>query len=267
LVSATVISVFLLYGVACALHLIFLLSPRDPIGRAARLALLCALAAHTVEIGARCVAGIHPIASAAEALSLVGWLLAFGYAVAALRYPLTVVGAFVSPVCLSLLLLARLTPGGSPHPVGGLGALGRIHITLSTAGVALFALAAVVAVIYLVSEFQLKSKRFGLLFHRGPPLQMLDALGHRLVTVGFPVFTIAIVAGVVWGAQLSSALGFVRRPEFQVSMLAWLAFGGLLVARLTAGWQGRRAAWLTIAGFSGTLAVLGMYLLRYAAGG
>jgi ABC-type uncharacterized transport system permease subunit len=48
-------------------------------------------------------------------------------------------------------------------------------------------------------------------------------------------------------------------------MAAWVAFGVLLVARLGAGWQGRRAAWLTLGGFGGTLLVLLAYIVRYAA--
>src|SRR5262249_43236107 len=155
---------------------------------------------------------------------------------------LVVVGGFVAPVALVLLVLARLTPSsGAAVAPSSLGALGRIHITLSTAGLALFALAAAVAGIYLVSDAPLRPQKLGPLQQRGPALATLDAIGHRCVTVGFPVFTVAIVTGAIWVARLPH-LGM--RPEYSVSIVTWGAFAALLLARTTAGWQGRRAAWL-----------------------
>ena len=44
-----------------------------------------------------------------------------------------------------------------------------------------------------------------------------------------------------------------------------IAFGILLVARVGAGWRGRRAAWLTLGGFGGAMLVLATYFLRHAA--
>jgi len=47
--------------------------------------------------------------------------------------------------------------------------------------------------------------------------------------------------------------------------VTWIAFAVLLVARLGGGWRGRRAAWLTLGGFGGTVLVLVVYFLRHAA--
>ena len=38
----------------------------------------------------------------------------------------------------------------------------------------------------------------------------------------------------------------------------------LVLARVGAGWRGRRAAWLTLGGFGGTIMVLLVYFLRHA---
>ena len=252
--------VLALYGLASTLYLAFFVAPRDGVARAAKATLLLAFLCHMIDIGQRGVHGVHPITSTAEAVSFTAWLIAGGYLLISLRYKLLVVGGFVAPVVLVLLVLARLTPGAevaSPH--AALGALGRIHITLSTAGLALFALAAAVACIYLVSEAQLRHKKLGPLQQRGPALATLDAIGHRCITVGFPVFTVAIVTGAIWVARLPH-LGM--RPEYSVSIATWGAFAALLLARTTAGWQGRRAAWLTLIGFAGLLAVVMIYILR-----
>ena len=147
-----------------------------------------------------------------------------------------------------------------------MGSLGQVHILLAVIGVAVFALAAVLALLYLFEDRQLKRKQFERMMGRGTPLETLDRLALRCVSVGFPVFTVAIVTGAIWVARL----GLVRhaaalRPEYIFALATWAAFGVLLIARVGAGWRGRRAAWLTLGGFGGAMLVLLTYFLRHAA--
>ena len=163
------------------------------------------------------------------------------------------------PVALIMLLAARLTPAGSEPE--GLSTLGRIHISLATIGVGVFALASALSAIYLVEERALKKKQFDAIAFRdkGAPLESLDRLANRLIWVGFPIFTVALVLGAVWVARLGLSLD---RLEYPLAAVTWLAFAGLLVARQVYGWRGRRAARLTLGGFAAALAVLLIYLAR-----
>ena len=214
---------------------------------------------HTAEIGARGVAGLHPVSSVREAIGFVAWLLVGGFLLAQLRRRLDAVIAFVVPAALVLMVAARMTRAVDAG-TSGLGILGRVHISLAAVGLAVFALATAVAVLYLVEERQLKRKRIGGMVRRGTALDTLDRLLHRCVQVGFPVFTVSIVCGAIWSARL----GVTFRPEYAIAAVAWVAFAALLVARVTAGWRGRRAALLTIVGFAAALAVMAAYLLRAA---
>src|SRR5205085_11714307 len=94
---------------------------------------------------------------------------------------------------------------------------------------------------------------------KGAPLEALDTMSHRLVWVGFPIFTIALVLGAIWVSKLGESLD---RPEYPLAAVTWLAFAGLLLARQVYGWRGRRAARLTRAGFAAAIAVLAIYLIR-----
>ena len=49
-----------------------------------------------------------------------------------------------------------------------------------------------------------------------------------------------------------------------IAVGTWIAFAVLIVARVGAGWRGRRAAWLTLGGFGGTALVVAAYFLRHA---
>jgi len=249
------------YALASALYLGYLLGFRDHADRAGRIVLALGVLVHFADIGQRCVHRLNPISSTPEAMSFVALLVAAGYLVASLRYRLAAAGAFAVPAALVLLVLARVVPAEAGAPE--MGTLGHTHIFLATVGVAVFALAAVLAVLYLVEDRQLKRKQLGPMMGRGTPLETLDRLALRCVSFGFPIFTVAIVTGAMWVARLGVMREQVAlRPEYLLAIATWLAFGVLLIARVGAGWRGRRAAWLTLGGFGGAMLVLVVYFLR-----
>jgi ABC-type uncharacterized transport system permease subunit len=219
-----------------------------------------AFVAHATDIGWRGTLQVHPAQSVREAMGFLAWLLTGGYLLTSLRYRLTLGGVVIMPVSLVLLVLARLTPAGSEVP-GDLTTLGRVHITLATLGVGLFAIASALSAIYLAENRALKKKQFDAMAFkdRGAPLEALDRLAHRLIWVGFPIFTVALVLGAVWVSRLGHSLD---RLEYPLAAVTWLAYATLLIARQVYGWRGRRAALLTLEGFASALAVLAIYLVR-----
>jgi ABC-type uncharacterized transport system permease subunit len=253
------------YALASALYLAYLLGLRIHTDKAARLVLAFGVLLQFADIGARCVHRLNPVSSTPEAMSFVAFLVATGYLLASLRYRLAAAGAFAVPAALVTLVLARVVPAEAGAPE--MTALGHTHIFLATVGVAVFALAAVLAVLYLIEDRQLKRKQLGRMMSRRTPLETLDRLALRCVSFGFPIFTIAIITGALWVARLGvlNAATFALRPEYLLAVATWVAFGVLLVARVGAGWRGRRAAWLTLGGFGGAMLVLGVYFLRHAA--
>jgi ABC-type uncharacterized transport system permease subunit len=246
-----------LYAVACALYLAHLMAGSEGLARAARVALAAAFASQAVDIGWLCTHGMHPAVNAREALSFAAWLICGAYLIASLRFRIPVVGALVVPVTMVLDVAARLSP--SKEAVHGVSTLGAVHITLATAGIAFFAVAAGGAVIYLIEERALKAHRAGRLFKRGSPLETLDALNRRCIVFGFPLFTVAVITGAVWGVQLHDHL---FTPQYSIAAAAWIMYAVLLVARVTAGWRGRRAAIMTLGGFATSLTVLLIYFVR-----
>jgi ABC-type uncharacterized transport system permease subunit len=249
------------YALASLLYLGYLMGLRD---RPGRVVLAAAVLLHLVDIGTRCLHGTNPISSTPEAMSFIAFMMAAGYVLGTLRYGLPTAGAFAAPAALTLLLLARVVPAEEGTPP--MGTLGYAHIFLATVGVAVFFIAAVLAGVYLYQERQLRKKQFSRVTDRGTPLDTLDRLAARCVSIGFPIFTVAIVTGAMWIARLGILHGAAAlRPEYLIAFVTWVAFAVLLVARLGAGWGGRRAAWLTLGGFGGTVLVLLVYFLRHAA--
>ena len=247
-----------LYIAASAFYLSSLAPVPAWVRRAARWAILVAFLAHGVDIGWRGVEHVHPATSVREALGFLSWLVIGAYLILGRREGLSILGAFVAPVTLVVLAAARLSPSG--EAMSGLSTLGRIHIASATVGVAIFSLATVVSMLYLLQERNLKRKRFdGVLFKSSAALETLDKLASRLVAIGFPIFTISMMLGGIWVAQLKSGFG---RVEYPISFVTWLTFGGLVLARSTRGFSGRRAALATIVGFMAAAFVMAIYFLR-----
>jgi ABC-type uncharacterized transport system permease subunit len=222
-----------------------------------------AFVAHGTDIGWRGVQHVHPAESVREALGFLAFIITGGYLVASMRYRLTLGGVVVMPVSLVLLLLARLTPAGEAPE--DLSTLGRVHIVLATLGVGVFALASALSAIYLVEDRALKKQKFDSVAFKagGAPLEALDRISHRLIWIGFPIFTVALVLGAIWTSRLGESLG---RIEYPLAAVTWLSYATLLVVRQIYGWRGRRAARLTLSGFATALAVLVIYLIRRMTG-
>ncbi len=199
-----------------------------------------------------------------EALGFLAWVAAGGFLAATWRYKVDLAGIVAAPASLAVLAVARLSPAGVEQ--SGLTALGRIHIMLAVTGVAMFAISAVLALLYVLEERSLKNKRFDKLTfkHSAAPLEKLDRISHRLVLAGFPVFTVAVILGVIWVSQRGDGFG---RPEYPFAIASWLSFAALLVTRVVYGWRGRRSAHLALLGFAAAVAVLVIYMLRRSFGG
>jgi ABC-type uncharacterized transport system permease subunit len=256
-------AVALLYGAAAVLFFAFIMIDAGIRGTAAkalpwaRRAIAAGFVVQLAEIGARGVAGLHPVSSVREVIGFLSWVAVGLYLFFDRKRTLDAVGAIVAPGALILLLAARLTPAADTSTVG-LGVIGRIHILLASFGIATFAVAAASAILYLLEDRQLKKRKLTQLVKKGAALETLDGIALLCVKIGFPFFTVALVCGVIWSTELSAEL----RPEHVIAGVAWVAFALVLVARVTAGWRGRRAAVITLFGFAATLVVLGVYLVR-----
>jgi len=248
----------LLYAGACAAFFVNLARGSKPSATWATRLLASAMAAHAgYLVSDYAISGRHPLESIQQTLAVLSLLIALAYLSTMRRHGMTAIGAFITPVTLLMLLGAGLRSSLPPVPEHVRSALLPLHVAMNVLGLAAFTLAFAAAVGYVIQERLLRTKHVVGVFQRLPALEVLDALGGRFVTIGFPMFTLGLMLGVVWAAKqsaLSAAQGF--------AMLAWLFFGIVLLTRAIAGWNGRRAAIGTMLGFLCAMAALGGYLLR-----
>ncbi len=195
------------------------------------------------------VAGHLPITSMHEATSFFAWCIVLIFFFLQYRYRIGIIGSFILPLVFILMLLSSVLPRGMQplSPVLKSYWLG-IHAFLAFLGNAAFAVAFGVGIMYLLQEHYLKSKHTHGLFKRLPSVQVLDEINYKLITLGFPLLTLAIISGALWA---ESAWGSYWRwdPKETWSLITWFVYALILHVRLTAGWRGKRAAILSIIGF------------------
>jgi len=236
--AATVVSIIWLFAGAKSIHRIMLSFAST------------GFALHTTNIIYRYASGGHiPITNFHEATSFFSWCIVLIFFILQFRYRVSLLCSFIMPVVFFLMLSSSMLPK-EIKPLSPIlqSYWLEIHTVTAFLGNAAFALACGIGTMYLVQEHYVKSKNLGGLFERLPSLQTLDELNYRLITLGFPLLTLAIITGALWA---ESALGSYWRwdPREVWSMITWFIYAIVLHARLVAGWRGKKAALLSILGF------------------
>jgi cytochrome c-type biogenesis protein CcsB len=244
-------------------YLIYLLSSHERAAWAGRLLLGVGFCFHCLAFVLRYIeAGHTPVVNLHESLSFFAWMVVGFFLLLRYRYKVEMLGAFVSPLALLVVIGAAALPKEIlPLPPALRSWWLPIHVTFAFLGDAIFALAFCAGLIYLIQERLVKSKGVGALSGRLPSLEVLDEINYRALTIGFPLLTIGIVTGAVW-AEYAWGSYWSWDPKETWSLITWLLYAALLHQRLTVGWRGKKAAIMAIAGFGAVLfTFLGVNLL------
>ena len=247
-----------LYLFGTLAYLVYVLSLKGVLSKIAVTIVSFGFASHTLAILTRYFeAGYTPVTNLYESLSFFAWMIIGLLLMANLKYKIKVLGSFLTPLALILMLFALALPKEilplAPvlksfwHP---------FHVIFAFLGNAILALTFCFGVMYLIQEHQLKAKKMGAIAKRLPSLSLLDDLSYLSLKFGFPLLTLGIITGAVW-AEYAWGRYWNWDPKETWSLITWLLYAALLHQRLTVGWRGRKAAIMAIVGF---LAVLFTFL-------
>jgi cytochrome c-type biogenesis protein CcsB len=246
-------------------YLSYLIVSHPRVARVGRLLLGGGFIVHGAALVLRYIeAGHVPVISLHESLSFFSFLLVGCFLLLRAYYTVEIMGAFVAPLALLLVIWAAVLPKDViPLPVLFKSWWLPIHATFAFVGEAVFALASCAGAAYLMQERLLKSKRAAGLSQRLPSLEVLDEINYRALTIGFLLLTIGLVTGAVWAER---AWGSYWRwdPKQNWSLATWLIYAILLHQRLAINWRGKKAAIMAIVGFGSVLfTFLGVNLLLH----
>lgn len=174
-----------------------------------------------------------------------------------LRYRAYRLGLFVIGPVVILLGLAETviyTPAGQLPPALQSYWL-AIHVTSITLATGAFVVAALFAAVYLLADRHARRAAAGLptradaIFRVLPVPKVIDQLAYRTVLFGFPLWTFGVIAGAIW-ADMAWGRYWGWDPTETWAFITWVVYAGYLHARATAGWRGRKSAYIQLLGFA-----------------
>ena len=171
-------------------------------------------------------------------------LLVFFFVIYA-RYKASAPGLAVFPIVFLLTASAALG-SARPHEGSPLFVSTQwvyIHVALILIGYSALLFSFVASILYLIQETKLKSKSIGGFWSRLPPLATIDEIGYKSLVWGFPFMTLGLIAGSIL-AEARFGSRYFADPKILLSILMWVVYTVLLYTRWSAGWRGRRAAYL-----------------------
>jgi len=235
------------YVAATGLFLTHLAARTSPLAGWGLRALMVGIALHLIgKIVRAAPLGTLPFTDGQEALSGLALVVAVLFVWAAYRYRVPVLGAFATPlVVVTLAASMAFSNESGVVPEALRSAWFPVHLILAITADACFAVAGVASLAFLLQERRLKKKQLHGAFKLMPPMPVLEEMSHRFIMTGFLLLTLAIVAGSFFAKQMWGAY-WSWDPKQCWTLVTWLLFAGILHARITVGWRGRRAAWLVV---------------------
>ncbi len=189
--------------------------------------------------------GHLPINNFYETSSLCAFLIAVLFLVAYSQYQIAIFG-----VCLFPLVFFMTMIGATEFPLDQWSAGARntwliVHISTVLIGYAALFFSAVAAVYYLLRERQLKHKQIAPASSKLPPLGTIDRLISQTMNTGFVFITIGTISGVVW-AFIQNGTHWISDPKIDFFLFTWAFYLAMIFLRVSAGWRGRRIAWMAV---------------------
>jgi cytochrome c-type biogenesis protein CcsB len=191
-----------------------------------------------------------------EAMAYVAWAIILGYVLLEMRYGIKVVGAFVVGIGFIAMGAASLLPYRYQTAEPLVPALNSywiyIHVSVTLTSYACFAIAGGLGLMYLLKERADRragqGSRVSGIFASFPDLETIDELSYKAIMIGFPLLAFGVILGAMW-ANYAWGGYWSWDPKETWSLIVWLIYGAYIHARMTRGWEGRRAAIYAVFGF------------------
>ncbi|MEO2068121.1 MAG: cytochrome C biogenesis protein, partial [Desulfurobacteriaceae bacterium] len=180
----------ILYILSTLHYLLFLILGKDKLATVGLYAARIGFLTNLIAIIFLLKSESHSLFTEKGAFSLfgIGIVSIFLYFVSKHKLPLS--GAFLMPWAGISLVIASIS-SGIPKDTFPVGIVGITHIISAFLGYSAFIFSAVISLIYIIFERNLKKKKFSLFYHKTPSLTLLESIVYHSLTVGFTFITIS----------------------------------------------------------------------------
>jgi cytochrome c-type biogenesis protein CcsB len=225
------------------------------LGRVAVSLTVLAFALHASSVLTRGLSAGRPPWGNMFEFSTTGALAVTGvYLVLMTRKDVRYLGTFVVfPVLLTLGLAVSVLYTESAQLVPALKSVWLlIHVTAAIIASGIFTIGFSQSVCYLVQERRERvpaAERTPSFMDRMSAAAVLDRSAYRMHAFAYPIWTFAVIAGAIW-AENAWGRYWGWDPKETWAFITWMVYTTYLHARATAGWKGRKAAYLAGLGYA-----------------
>ncbi|OGT18855.1 MAG: hypothetical protein A2V90_02770 [Gammaproteobacteria bacterium RBG_16_57_12] len=183
--------------------------------------------------------------SITSVMSLTTWLITALLLLVAVTTPVEMLGIIILPSTALALGIDSYFPSG-PMILNQIDRGLETHILISIIAYSVLSIAAIQAILLAIQDHHLRHKQPGGFIRSLPPLQTMETLLFRAITLGFILDSIALLTGALFLEDIF-AQHLVHKTV--LSIVAWLVFATLLWGRHFHGWRGQTAIRWTLSGF------------------
>jgi ABC-type uncharacterized transport system permease subunit len=238
------------YALGTLAALVSLFVPERRLQQAGLVCMIVGFVAHTIWIGSICTRTGHPpITNLAETTSFIAWTVFAVELGLWLRYRVYAAVFFVYPLVLLMLTMSAVV--GESFRVLDPRMRSDVfiaHLLLSTIGVAGLLIGLAFGLLAQLQDRALKSKTRGRLWELIPSLDVCKRVGYRALAIGFSIYTIGLLAGVVWSYRTDA--GFMELRVKQLgAVTAWILFAVLLQSFVSNTYLRKRTVFISAGAF------------------
>ena len=206
-------------------------------------------------------AGRVPIGNMYEFSLAAGFAVSLTYCLMSISRDLRWLGLFISiPVLLDLGLALTVLYTESAQLVPALNSYWlAIHVSAAVVCIGAFTMGAALSGLYLVAQAAedrvatgKEPGRSSAFAQRIPSADRLDLMSYRIHAFMFPIWTFAVIAGAIW-AEAAWGRYWGWDPKETWAFITWVIYAAYLHARATAGWRGKKAAYVALTGYGAIL--------------
>ncbi len=245
-----VIAVLVLYFLASIGFILYLFTRNIPVLTAARLSFILCVAAHLALIMALGIRMQHiPISSPAQGMNMMVFIASVVFMSLVWKKATTVLMAFYLPI--ATFAIGLIAPSIVQEPgvfIESSQYWYGLHTLSVIGGEALFVVAFITSVVYLIHERIIRKGRIHAAASGLPPLAVLDKILYSCLSLGFVAISIGMIMGALWASSLDVSLESIA-PKASAGAIMWFVFALGVHQRFAIGWRGSRTAIITVIGF------------------
>jgi ABC-type transport system involved in cytochrome c biogenesis permease subunit len=205
---------------------------------------------HAVDLTVRAIHYRHfPIATVFEAFSLLALSIAVVYIIIEWRTGVRTTGMFI----LGFVFIFQLVSSAFITLPTSFSELlwdptFVMHVSTAVLGYSGMAISAIYGLLYLMLFYDIKKKRFGLIYKQLPSLEVMSGFTYRAAILGFAFLTVAMALGLMLLVKVHGTY-WTWDPKVAATFVAWLIYSVGVGAGRLLGWSARRVALASLAGF------------------